>query len=228
MNIAICDDYIQDLQLLQEYCEMYNSGYTITTFSSAHKLYHACKTVNYDIILLDIEMDSPNGYEIAKKLKSDNYKALIIFTTNSLDYAIRGYGVAFCYLPKPISYKYFCETIKSAENLIIQKHIEITGNNHTNIVSIGKIIYFESFKHNIIFHLENNETIVGHGTLLEYIDKINSQSFVFIHKSYCINMKYISSTTTNTVILKNGISLPIGRSKKDNFFNELQKYIRSY
>ena len=32
----------------------------------------------------------------------------------------------------------------------------------------------------------------------------------------------------NTVILKNGISLPIGRSKKDNFFNELQKYIRSY
>lgn len=119
MNIAICDDYIQDLQLLQEYCEMYNSGYTITTFSSAHKLYHACKTVNYDIILLDIEMDSPNGYEIAKKLKSDNYKALIIFTTNSLDYAIRGYGVAFRYLTKPISYKYFCETIKSAENLII-------------------------------------------------------------------------------------------------------------
>lgn len=228
MNIAICDDYTQDLRLLQDYCELYNCNFKIDTFSSAHKLYCACKTVTYDIILLDIEMDSPNGYDIAKKLKSDNYKALIIFTTNSLDYAIRGYGIAFRYLPKPISYNSFCDTIKSTEEIITPNYIEIIRNNQTNLVNIGDIMYFESFKHDIIFHLEDNTTVNGYGTLLEYMNKINLQSFVSIHKSYCVNLKYISATTNDKVILKNGITLPIGRSKKQTLLYELQNYIRSF
>lgn len=228
MYIAICDDYSNDLQLLCDYVKSYNSDYNIETFSSANSLYLACQTVNYDIILLDIEMQAPNGYDIAKKLINNKYKALIIFTTNSLDYAIRGYGIAFRYLPKPISYNSFCATIKSAEELIIPNYIEIISNNQTKLIDINNIVYFESFKHDIVFHLENNDTVIGYGTLLQYLNKIDSQSFVSIHKSYCINMKYISSTTNNAVILKNNVKLPIGRSKKDYFITELQKYIRNF
>lgn len=58
-----------------------------------------------DILILDIQMGSINGIELAREIRKLNENNIIIFTTNYLEYALQGYEVAaFRYLKKPIDY----------------------------------------------------------------------------------------------------------------------------
>ena len=68
MQIAICDDELQELECIADIVMRYQSNLNITKFDSADSLYRAFISTSFDIILLDIEMPEPNGYEIAKKL----------------------------------------------------------------------------------------------------------------------------------------------------------------
>ena len=94
MHIAICDDDRNDLdiliQLVREYCAS-NAG-QISVFSNAKELYHFTETNKVDIAILDIEMEAPNGYEIALQLINRQKPPMIIFVTNSMAYTTRGYG----------------------------------------------------------------------------------------------------------------------------------------
>ena len=68
MNIAICDDEQQDIDILYHYCKSCKLPYNISTFLSASALLEAFKSQFYDLIFLDIEMDKPNGFEIGSIL----------------------------------------------------------------------------------------------------------------------------------------------------------------
>ena len=56
----------------------------------------------YDIVLLDILMPPPTGFDVAAALASRQDPPAIIFTTKSDAYAIKGYGIAIRYLQKPL------------------------------------------------------------------------------------------------------------------------------
>ena len=68
MNIAICDDEQQDIDILYNYCKSCKLPYNISTFLSASALLEAFKSQFYDLIFLDIEMNKPNGFEIGSIL----------------------------------------------------------------------------------------------------------------------------------------------------------------
>lgn len=226
MNIAICDDDENDLNNIKEYVSRYNPSFCIYSYISSKGLLNSLNSHYYDVIFLDIEMDEPNGYETAKLIKAQYDNIIIVFTTNSLEYAIRGYGIAFRYLPKPISYELFLTTITQIERLITPQKIDIQTSDKTVIESIHNIIYFESYGHTVIFHITDNRVIESRITLNALLDKIKSTSIVQIHKSYCINLEYVSHVTSTTVQLNYEISLPISRSKRDDFRAALHAYIK--
>lgn len=104
MKIAICDDDILDLQSLQSMIWDYDVSLDVTVFRSASALLRAFDTMFFDIIFMDIEMEHPNGYEVAEILMQKKDKPLIIFVTNSGEYTIRGYGIAFRYIKSDCLY----------------------------------------------------------------------------------------------------------------------------
>lgn len=58
---------------------------------------------DYEILLLDIEMEQMNGIELATKLRTDDETIQIIFITGYPDYIAQGYEVAALhYLMKPV------------------------------------------------------------------------------------------------------------------------------
>ena len=57
MNIAICDDEQQDIDILYNYCKSCKLPYNISTFLSASALLEAFKSQFYDLIFFYIEMD---------------------------------------------------------------------------------------------------------------------------------------------------------------------------
>lgn len=227
MKIALCDDCCSDLTIMENHVKNYYPAYDFCSFTSGKALLEACNDTYFDIIFLDIEMSPPTGYEIGKTLHEQGVNSLIIFTTNTLDYAVRGYGIAFRYLPKPISSQMFSDVMELCEKQLLPHTIELATEHKKINIDTNQLVYLEVLNHDIIFHLENGETIELYGTLTGYINKLNPDYFIQIHKSFCINLNHLTITKKNSLILDNEVELPIGRSKKNYFFEKLQAYMRS-
>lgn len=226
MKIAICDDEPADLKLIQSYCSQYDSELSTAAFSSGEALLDAYKSSFYDLVFLDIEMGQMNGLEVGARLINMPHKPVIVFTTQSLNYAVRGYGIAMRYLPKPIAYDTFSAVMGLALEQILPKKVCLFSNGEQILVPVNKILYFEVLRHQVCVHLSGGETLSMRGTLTEAISQVPHSAFVQPHKSYYINMEHVDRLTQQNITMTNGDLIPIGRSKKENFQLRLSEYMK--
>lgn len=226
MKIAICDDEAADLRLIQSYCAQYDPQIPTAAFYSGEALLEAYKSDFYDLVFLDIEMGQMNGLEVGTRLINMPQKPVIVFTTQSLNYAVRGYGIAMRYLPKPITYDMFSDVMELALERILPEKISVLSNGEQVLIPISEILYFEILRHQLFVHLNSGEKLSARGTLTEIISQVSRRSFVQPHKSFYINMEYVDRFTQQNVKMTNGDLIPIGRSKKDNFKLRLSEYVK--
>lgn len=126
--IAVVEDSAQDRAVLDSYLEKYqqekNCHFQITHFSDGDEIALGYKG-GYDLILMDIEMTFLDGMSAAEEIRRADPEVLIIFITNSPQYAIKGYAVqALDYILKPLSYYAFCQRMNHVRELLgrRQKH----------------------------------------------------------------------------------------------------------
>ena len=226
MNIAICDDNNNDIKILYQHCKKYNPDYEISIFNNGVELLESFKKKYFDLIFLDIEMCGLNGIEVGQSLMSKSNHPVIIFTTCSIDYAIRGYGIAIKYLTKPISYSDFIGAMESALEYIAPKKLSICDKGTQMLLLVNDILYFEIFQHQIVIHLENRDNIKIRGTLSEFIEQLPANKFAQPHKSYLVNLDYIDRLNKQEIIMTNGDLIPIGRSKSISFLERLHYFMK--
>ncbi len=226
MKIAICDDEPADLKLIQTYCKQYDPNIPTAAFTSGEALLDAYKEDFYDLVFLDIEMGQLNGLEVGTQLINMSHKPVIVFTTHSLHYAVRGYGIALRYLSKPITYDTFSYVMGLALEQILPERISILSNGEQMFVPVNTILYFEVLNHELCVHLSSGKKISMRGTLTEVINQVPHHAFVQPHKSYYINMEYVDRLTQQKIMMTNGSLIPIGRSKKDYFQLRLSEYMK--
>ena len=107
IQIAIADDDAVFLAKIEKYVRKYqeenNTDIQLTTFSDAKELIEGYHPV-YDIVILDIEMPGMNGMEAAEKIRQTDENVVLMFITNMIQYAIRGYSVgALDFVMKPVN-----------------------------------------------------------------------------------------------------------------------------
>ena len=74
-------------------------------------------TGEYDLILMDIQMQRMDGMRAAEMIRRQDPRVIIIFITNRADYAIRGYQVdALDYVLKPVNYLSFTQKMRQMLN----------------------------------------------------------------------------------------------------------------
>ena len=122
MKIAICDDNRQELShilsLLDNYQAKQNLAFTICPFHNSRDLADTLSGTRYDLFLLDIIMPDITGMELARKIRSFDKSADIIFLTTSPEYAVESYTVkATNYLMKPIVPERFYETLDEIQKI---------------------------------------------------------------------------------------------------------------
>ena len=81
-KIAICDDMEEDVKYISsavnKWAEKENITVDIETFPSAESfLFRYAEQKAFDILLLDVEMPSMNGVELAKRIRKENDLSLI-------------------------------------------------------------------------------------------------------------------------------------------------------
>lgn len=226
MHIAICDDDKHDLCALASLIQEYNSSGTISmsSFSSATALYNRSETTPIDIAILDIEMEAPNGYEIARKLIDHSCQPLIIFVTNSMAYTMRGYGVAHRYLAKPLSKSLLWEALDTAILKIKANRFTFTIDGASRILRTEEIYYFEIFNHVAVLHTCDNE-FTFRMSLKEIASQLPPGYFSSPHQSYLINLNHVKSAHANEVVLTNGTHIPVSRRKLKPFQEEFHLFL---
>lgn len=236
LYIAICDDeeyYVRRIKsIIESYFQQKNiSSYHIDAYTSGTQLLSDTEKVSqYKLLFLDINMREMNGIQAAQQVKIINPEVLLVFITGFVDYAVDGYRVeAVRYILKDMLEKMLVECMDTVlkkidierpviEYQFIEGKMELTAN---------KICYVENQKHKQIFHLDNGEIKRLHiyGRLDEIETELSFYGFIRIHKSYLVNMKYISKIENYKATLKTGDVLPIPREKfktvKERYFEML-------
>ncbi len=227
MRIAICDDDPQDLLALKNAVSAYDQsgGMEVCAFSSAAALYAAEKAKKFDIAILDIEMAPPTGYDIAKQLIELGSAPIIIFLTNSMAYTLRGYGVAFRYLTKPIDQSQLNNALSAAVKESSAKRFVFSVDGSSHVIRMEDIYYFEVFNHHTILHTMD-QAYTFHATLKEIMMDLPVGYFGSPHQSYIVNFSHVKTAMAKEIHLTNGAIIPIARRKQQEFDNQFRMYLR--
>ena len=226
LRIGICDDESEDLVYSLDLVKKYDRAqqFAVSTFLRASDLLEAAKNVPFDIVLLDIEMPSPNGFEAAQQLIKSNEPPSIIFTTKSNAYAVKGYGIAIRYLQKPITYDAISEAFDVAIAEANAHRLTIQVDNAIHAIRLRDVQYIEVFGHYAIIHTEK-EAYRYRSSLKEIIGRLPRGYFSICHKSYVVNMEHIKSATSTEIVLDSGAVIPIGRTKAQEFNQAFYRFL---
>ena len=226
MHAAICDDELRDLTEIKLLVQQYDISHQIQLdcFESAIDLYHAAQTVAYDFVILDIEMPAPNGYEVAKQLKKIKPDVLIVFATNSIAYTIKGYGVAFRYLLKPLTYQDMHTVLNAIIDEVNANRFLFSAEGTNYALPLKEIFYFEVYRHHTTLHTENDEFRIR-TSMKDITEQLPLGRFASPHVSFLVNLEYVRSISANEIVLCNGHTIPISRRKQKTFEHMLEQYI---
>ena len=234
MNIAICEDNIEELNIINEYIEQWSKNNNIKVKidkyqSSESFLFEWTDYNKYDIVFFDIKMKKVSGIELSNLVREKNKAVDIVFVTGMIEYALHGYKVsAMQYLLKPIKQ----DDIYSCLNKVLERIDSTDESSKFMIIKTPKksmklnydeIYYFEMFSPNIVIHTIKEE-IALRKKISEIEKELKSSSFIRCHRSYIVNLKYVKSISKKTIILENEVNIPLSRNK----YKEVNDYFINY
>lgn len=234
MNIALCDDeqiFRDELKsILLKIGIQKNVSFNIYNFTSGEELIQHINnsSTKYDLIFLDIIMDSLNGIETAKYIRNKDKNVQIVFLTSSIEFALDGYEVkALNYLIKPAKYE---SVLKSINGLFEDDNKDFYTFKIKNIlyqIALRNINYFEVTNRLITIHCVENTC--EENSFYKKLDDVTAEledfGFVRCHRSYLVNLKNIYSISSDEVIFKNGDKALVSRKYNKHLKDEFLKYM---
>ncbi len=235
INCIAIDPDPAALRIIKEYCSKIQFLNLTGVFSNP---FEAVQTINNnqpDLIFLDVLMPQITGPEFIKTLYNP---PLVIFVSASREYAIEGFECdAVDYLVKPVSFERFSRAVNKAFRLIKMKNpaestagelISAAGSfllvkvEYTTIrVDLSEIMFIEGLKDYVKIHAEGR-LILTKTTMKNIMDKLPSESFFRVHKSYIISLDKIDIIENSRIVIGSQ-RIPIGESYRPGFFELLNR-----
>ena len=231
MQIVICDD---DPAVLASLSDFINQTYRdtnmlIETYSSGETLLAAMDTrpQRHDLLLLDIEMAGLDGIQAAKLLRERLPDLYIVFITSHSEFALTGYEVsAFRFLAKPIQNEKLMEAISAVKaELVKQKTIPIESGGVEAALRIKDIVYIEAQDKSVRL-VQRRQSFCDRNGIEFYAQLLSAEDFYRIHRSYLINLGYVTFIRGGDVRMANGDLLPVSRLRKRQFVEAFRAYIK--
>lgn len=229
MRIAFCDDDPMIMLKLKDYLRTYfdekgEEQPEYVSFASGEELLE--DQTEADIAFLDVKMDGISGVELGQKLRETRPEMIIFMVTSFpeyLDDAMRFH--VFRYLSKPIDRDRLFRNMDDAIELyrkIQSEHqlVRLKTLNGIYVVEASEILYIEAMSHRTYFYMKNAE--YGVRESLEYwISQLDPNTFFQTHRSFLVNMNYVTNIRNTKVLLCDGnYSVPLSGSRR-KLFNEV-------
>lgn len=230
IHAAIVEDNRKTRENLQQFLKRYGkeSGneYTIHVFEDGNDIVNNYRPI-YDIILMDIQMKHMDGMTAAEEIRKKDGKVVLVFITNMMEYAVRGYAVnAVDYILKPFNYLTFAEHMKRIDNYLKQgEKNNLVLNTAGGMIKINTsdIYYLESLGHYIHIHT-TGETVTILDTMKNMEQALADDGFFRCNNSYLVNLAYVEKVDKFTAAV-GGDEIQISRPKKKAFMEALADYL---
>lgn len=234
LNVFMCT---HDCSNVEKYCEM------IESLSMQYDLPTNIECISYDENL-DTLLEKPavpdiiymdttgkmNGLELAKQLRARHCDAEIILLTNNTDQLYDSFAIKpMQYLiDSKLTFKRFAEVFMHAVCRVWVKHKKNSlflhkSGNGLIVLPIRNIVFFKIHKRVVTVYYEDKERTFY--SCMETLEKqMKEQNFIRTHRSYLVNLSYVSKIASNCIYLNSDESLPIGTT----YLNKVKQAFHDY
>lgn len=245
LKAIIVDDEIHCVETLEWQLKHYCPQVAIlATCTRPLDAVNSIKTLEPDVVFLDVEMPKMNGFQLLKTVEEANFG--VIFTTAYDQFAVQAFKVsAIDYLVKPIdedelilavekavksckvnqniSLNFLLEQIESNK---ISDQLYIPNLNGLEFIEKNRILRCESDSNYSTIFLTNDEKIVVSKTLKNLEELMPEKRFFRVHHSHIVNLNFVKKYVKGDgghLGMKDGTIVPVSRGKKQALLHFLQR-----
>lgn len=229
------DDEANALEIIETYVSKIDDLEMVGKCTNAIDAFNAIQKSQVDLLFLDIQMPKLTGIDLLKNISNP---PMVIFTTAYRDYALEGYELSVVdYLLKPISFDRFLKAINKVyqyrEGIPTRKSLVDEPSNYEEAsvyfksdkkmckLLLKDIHYIESMK-DYVFVKADDKEIVTYQKISALDEKLPSNKFLRIHRSFIIAMDKVDSFCATYVEIAHK-EIPIGRNYKTQVLNTLNQ-----
>ena len=229
MNILVVDDQSIITERISKLITEKYPGYSVSTAlnsSDVSRLLEEGK--EFELAFIDISLSDESGTDIANFLAGKLPSIKTVFISGSPEmvsdvfFSVRPFG----FIDKPIRSEKLFKYIDAASSK------ETDGGKYYACKIRGKdiripysdIIYIESGAKSLIFHKTDSDILKVAGLLEEAEKVLPAELFVRCHKSYIVNLKYVTDYSKMTLSLMDGSKIGVSRSRKEDFEGKYLAY----
>lgn len=225
MNCIIIEDEIPAQRILENYLKKVPNLQLKEVFNSAIAANNYIAKKDIDLVFLDINLPGISGLDFMRTLSNP---PAVIITTAYPNYAVSSFELPTIvdYLVKPISFERFYKAITKAsrlqkqhENHESEEPIYLNVDKTLHRVTLSEILYVESDR-NYITVVTTSKKLTFIDTLKNWINKLDAQSFIQVHKSFIINKTKIEKLSGNDLFIQSH-KIPIGRTFRPKLLQKL-------
>jgi len=231
MNCIIIDDDSFYIEFIKNYCKKLNIEVKGTYQNSVIALQEIDKLSECDLVFLDINMPDITGFDILKNKpkthviisSADDSNAIEAFDYNVVDY-----------LKKPFEFERFMRAInrvkeKLETNQNVESHLVHNINKEAKTMTLNSIYVninkkliklnvedinvIEAKGDYVLIKLQDADNLIIHTTLKKLIEKLPSDLFFQVHRSFIVNLKKIVDIEESTIVIGRDV-IPISKSNK--------------
>ena len=216
MKAILIDDERQSLSALHAKLKLVAEDIeVIAMFQNPNDVLHQLKGLQPDVVFLDIEMPTMNGFQLLEKLQPYNFA--VVFVTAYNQYAIRALRAsAVDYLLKPIDIEELKNTVKLLRTQIqkappqydsrmnhlfdtlkmlssnqLTEKIALSTHEGVLFVLVKDIMRVEAMSNYSSFFLMNKQRIIVSRTLKEFEEVLIPYNFFRANRSQLVNLNQI-------------------------------------
>lgn len=231
MNCIAIDDEPLALNIIKDFAGKLDFLNLQSTFTNAIDAIAEIEKGGIDLIFLDIQMPHITGLEFIKSLEKP---PMIIFTTAYSEHAHEAFDLnAVDYLVKPIPFERFIKAVNKAKKQLqnnqenTQKHLKdeffmVNADYATLKIFYKNILYIEGLKDYVKIFLPY-EMILTKTTMKKMEERLPSEWFIRVHKSFIININHIKRIENHRILI-NKERIPVSASYKDVFFKLIDQF----
>lgn len=234
IKIAVCDDEIKICSQIENMLINVLSHkfleYDIGVFYSGEALCEAIGRTKYDLIFLDIELPKMNGVEVGqyiRETKNDNITQ-IVYISSKQKYAIDLFKVRpIDFLLKPLNEEQIGNVTDAYMNLNggREEVFRYKKGYSSHKVELFKIMYFVRNNRKVSMFTTDGEEVF-YESLESVYERVKKYGFLFIHKSYIVNYRFIQMIRYDHVVMTDNKEFSISQSRRKiirNMYHRLEE-----
>jgi len=229
MHILVVEDEPYVAEYIIEKCQSI-LGYKIRSIHHKHSLDLALEYITHhtiDLLLLDLNLNGENGYDLLKELVSRSFHTIIISAHTEQAVKAFQYGV-LDFIPKPFTEERLKAAFDKYFNIdlrkdISTKYLSVKAGHQIRLIHIKDIVYFKASGNYVEIHLNNKKKELLDKNM-DNLEKILPPNFIRIHRSVIVDISQIilyerKPTGAYQVKLKDHTLLPMGKKRLKMFKN---------